>query len=53
VAGEHVDEESPEPSATSSAPPTIEPEAPDVVELPSSITGQQATQKTCTAGQTF
>ncbi len=45
--------ETPTPSPSGSAPPTIAPEPPDVVELPSSITGQQATEKTCTAGQTF
>jgi len=51
VAGDHVDE--PEPTPTGSAPPTIAPEAPDVVKLPSTISGQQATEKTCTNGNTF
>jgi hypothetical protein len=51
VAGEDVAE--PEPSATPSGAPTIEPEGPDVVELPSTISGQSATQESCTAGQTF
>jgi LCP family protein required for cell wall assembly len=53
VAGEDVVETTPTPSATSTAPPTIAPEAPDVVELPQSITGQQATEQTCTDGNTF
>lgn len=43
--------ETPAPSASGA--PTIAPTAPDVVKLPSDITGQQATEKTCTAGQTF
>jgi LCP family protein required for cell wall assembly len=51
VPGEDVVEQAPEP--TSSAAPTIAPEGPTVVELPSSIQGQAATQQTCTAGQTF
>jgi LCP family protein required for cell wall assembly len=51
--GEDIVETTPTPTATSTAPPTIAPEAPDVVELPSSITGQQATEKTCTDGNTF
>jgi LCP family protein required for cell wall assembly len=45
--------ETPSPSDTSTAAPTIPPDAPDVVNLPNNITGQQATEKTCTAGQTF
>jgi LCP family protein required for cell wall assembly len=52
VPGEHI-EETPSPQPSGSAAPTIEPDAPEVVELPQSITGQQATEKTCTAGQTF
>jgi hypothetical protein len=51
VPGEDIVEQAPEP--TSSASPTIAPEGPTVVELPSSIQGQAATQQTCTAGQTF
>jgi LCP family protein required for cell wall assembly len=51
VAGEDVAE--PEPSSTPTGEPTIAPEAPDVVELPSTISGQSATQESCTAGQTF
>jgi LCP family protein required for cell wall assembly len=51
VAGEDIVEEAPDP--TSSASPTIAPEGPTVVELPSTIQGQAATQQTCTAGQTF
>jgi LCP family protein required for cell wall assembly len=51
VAGEDIVEEAPAP--TSSASPTIPPEGPVVVELPSTIQGQAATQQTCTAGQTF
>jgi LCP family protein required for cell wall assembly len=38
-----------DPSAT----PTIAPETPTAVTLPSTITGQAATEQTCTAGQTF
>jgi LCP family protein required for cell wall assembly len=52
VAGEDV-VETPSPTPTGSAPPTIAPEGPTVVELPSTITGQQATQQTCTNGNTF
>lgn len=51
VPGEDIVEESPDP--TSSAAPTIAPDGPAVVELPSTIQGQAATQQTCTAGQTF
>lgn len=51
VPGEDIVEEAPAP--TSSASPTVAPEGPAVVELPSSIQGQAATQQTCTAGQTF
>lgn len=52
VPGEEVVEEEPTPNPTSS--PTIAPDdGPEVVKLPSSISGQQATQQTCTAGQTF
>lgn len=53
VAGEDVVEEAPEPAPTTSAPPTVAPAGPPVVELPSTIEGQAATQQTCTAGQTF
>jgi LCP family protein required for cell wall assembly len=52
VAGEDI-VETPTPAPTGSAPPTIAPEGPAVVELPSTITGQAATQQTCTNGQTF
>jgi hypothetical protein len=53
VAGEDIVEE-PSPTPTGSAAPTIAPEATStVVELPSTITGQSATQQTCTNGQTF
>lgn len=54
VAGEDV-VETPSPSPTGSGEPTIPPDTgtPSVVELPTSITGQAATEKTCTAGQTF
>ncbi|HTE60888.1 MAG TPA: hypothetical protein VK631_11095, partial [Solirubrobacteraceae bacterium] len=52
IAGEDV-VETPTPTPTGSGAPTIAPEGPAVVELPSSITGQQATQQTCTNGQTF
>jgi LCP family protein required for cell wall assembly len=45
--------ETPAPVDTSSPAPTIPPPAPNVVNLPSNITGQQATEQTCTAGQTF
>ena len=51
VAGEDVVEPTPTPAPTST--PTIAPESPDVVELPQSITGQQATEQTCTDGNTF
>jgi LCP family protein required for cell wall assembly len=51
VPGDDIVEQAPEP--TSSAAPTIAPEGPAVVELPSTIQGQAATQQTCTAGQTF
>jgi LCP family protein required for cell wall assembly len=51
VAGEDIVEPSPTP--TGSAAPTIAPEGPPVVELPSTITGQAATDQTCTNGQTF
>jgi len=53
IAGDDVVEETPTPSATPTTAPTIGPEPPPVVELPSNITGQQATQKTCTNGNTF
>ncbi|MEZ5190492.1 MAG: LCP family protein [Schumannella sp.] len=49
VAGDHVTE----PTPTSSASPTIGPDTPAPVQLPSTISGQQATEETCTAGQTF
>jgi LCP family protein required for cell wall assembly len=46
--------ETPSPTATdSSAPPTIAPDASAPVVLPSSITGQAATEETCTNGNTF
>lgn len=51
VPGDDIVETAPTP--TSSAAPTIAPEGPTGVELPSSIQGQAATQQTCTAGQTF
>jgi anionic cell wall polymer biosynthesis LytR-Cps2A-Psr (LCP) family protein len=51
VGGDDV-EETPSPSSTSQ--PTIAPEDDTpVVELPSSISGQPATEKTCTNGNTF
>lgn len=52
VAGDDI-VETPSPTPTGSAPPTIAPEGPTVVELPSTISGQQATQQTCTNGNTF
>jgi hypothetical protein len=52
IAGEDI-VETPSPSPSGSAPPTIAPEGPPVVELPSTISGQAATQQTCTNGQTF
>jgi LCP family protein required for cell wall assembly len=52
VPGEDI-VETPTPSPSGSAAPTIAPAGPTVVELPSTITGQAATQQTCTAGQTF
>jgi LCP family protein required for cell wall assembly len=52
IAGEDV-VETPSPSPSGSAPPTIAPVGPTVVELPSTISGQQATQQTCTNGNTF
>jgi LCP family protein required for cell wall assembly len=52
IAGEDV-VETPSPAPSDSAPPTIAPEGPAVVELPSTISGQQATQQTCTNGNTF
>jgi len=42
-----------EPTPTASAGPTIAPDAPQVVKLPTTISGQQATEQTCTAGQTY
>jgi LCP family protein required for cell wall assembly len=52
VPGEDI-VETPSPSPSGSAAPTIAPEGPPVVELPSTIDGQAATEQTCTAGQTF
>jgi LCP family protein required for cell wall assembly len=52
IAGEDI-VETPAPTPTGSAAPTIAPVGPTVVELPSTITGQAATQQTCTNGQTF
>lgn len=52
IAGDDV-VETPSPSPSGTAPPTIAPEGPAVVELPSTITGQAATEQTCTNGQTF
>jgi hypothetical protein len=47
-----VDE--PDPTPTGSGQPTIPPDDNvETVKLPSSISGQQATEETCTAGQTF
>jgi LCP family protein required for cell wall assembly len=52
VAGDDYVE--PEPTPTGSAAPTIPPDdTTPVVKLPSSITGQQATEQTCTNGNTF
>jgi LCP family protein required for cell wall assembly len=53
VAGEDVVETTPTPAPTSTTAPTIPPEDAEVVELPQSITGQQATEQTCTDGNTF
>ena len=50
VAGEDIVET---PTPVPSGSPTIAPEGPPVVQLPSTIEGQAATQQTCTAGQTF
>ena len=50
IPGENVVET---PTPTPSGSPTVAPEGPTVVQLPSTIDGQAATQKTCTAGQTF
>jgi LCP family protein required for cell wall assembly len=52
VSGEDI-VETPSPEPTGSAAPTIAPEGPAVVELPSTINGQQATQQTCTNGNNF
>ena len=52
IAGDDI-VETPTPTPTPSGPPTIAPEGPTVVELPATITGQQATQQTCTNGNTF
>ncbi len=55
VAGEDI-VEAPTPAPTGTAAPTApatDPNAPAVVTLPSTITGQPATELTCTAGQTF
>jgi LCP family protein required for cell wall assembly len=52
VAGDDV-VETPSPAPTDSAAPTIAPEGPPVVELPTTITGQQATEQTCTNGNNF
>lgn len=52
VAGDEVDE--PQATPTSTSAPTIAPEDDTpVVELPPTITGQPATEKTCTNGNTF
>jgi LCP family protein required for cell wall assembly len=52
VAGDHVDD--PDPQPTGSGQPTIPPDdTTETVKLPSSISGQQATEQTCTKGQTF
>src|SRR5262249_20635145 len=40
-------------SSDPSSTPTIAPEGPTVVELPTSINGQQATEQTCTNGNNF
>ncbi|MEO5920659.1 MAG: LCP family protein [Pseudolysinimonas sp.] len=52
VAGDDI-VETPSPEPTGSGAPTIAPVGPTVVELPSTITGQSATQQTCTNGNTF
>lgn len=53
VPGEDIVED-PAPTPTGSGAPTIPPvDNTAVVELPSTITGQSATQQTCTNGQTF
>lgn len=45
--------ETPGPQPSGSASPTLPPDDVEVVQLPSTISGQQATQETCTNGQTF
>jgi LCP family protein required for cell wall assembly len=52
VAGQDV-AETPSPTPTGSGAPTIAPAGPTVVELPSSINGQSATEQTCTNGNNF
>lgn len=55
VGGADVAEPEPTPTGDPAAQPTIEPDAPPppVVELPTTVSGQQATQQTCTNGQTY
>ncbi|MEO8262962.1 MAG: LCP family protein [Pseudolysinimonas sp.] len=45
--------ETPSPQPSGSASPTIAPAGPAVVQLPSTINGQQATEQTCTQGNDF
>jgi LCP family protein required for cell wall assembly len=52
VAGDDI-VETPTPDPSGSGAPTIAPQTPDVVKLPSTISGQQATEQTCTNGNTF
>jgi LCP family protein required for cell wall assembly len=52
VAGDDV-VETPSPTPTGSGAPTIAPDASPVVELPTTITGQRATEQTCTNGNDF
>lgn len=54
VAGEDIVETAtPAPTDTAAPAPAVDPSAPAMVELPSSITGQPATEQTCTAGQNY
>lgn len=50
VSGGTVDEPDPTPSGSATLPPD---DTTPVVNLPSTISGQQATEETCTSGQTF
>jgi LCP family protein required for cell wall assembly len=52
VAGDDI-VETPSPTPTGSGAPTVAPADPTVVELPTSIHGQPATEQTCTNGNNF